>query len=235
MIGMYAFFNRPIGADQVPPVVSLFGLIHFESVIFFVGTAVFLLSLVRERSEAASRAAANIDSLTGIASRSALLERAERAIERCKRDNAPVSVVMFDLDRFKAVNDTYGHAVGDGVIKKFCEVTAGMLRPSDVFGRMGGEEFVAVMPGSGIEAAAVRADRIRASFAETCRFVKGFPVNATVSGGVAASDNAQECMLSALLESSDEALYCAKAAGRNRVERAHEAPERGLAPVIRVA
>ena len=234
-IGIYSFSNKPIGTEQVPPVMSLFGLIYFESVIFFVGTAVFLLSLVRERSEAASRAAANIDSLTGIASRSAFLERAERIIERCKCDNAPVSVVMFDLDRFKIVNDTYGHAVGDGVIKRFCEVTAGMLRPSDAFGRMGGEEFAAVMPGAGIEAAAVRADRIRASFATSCRFVKGYPVNATVSAGVAASDDAQECTLSALLESSDKALYCAKAAGRNRVERAHEGAGRGLASVIRVA
>jgi len=234
-LGVYTFFNRAVGTDQVPSVMSLFGLIYFESEIFFVGTAVFLLSLVRERSEAASRAAANIDSLTGIASRSALLERAERTIERCKRDNAPVSVVMFDLDRFKTVNDTYGHAVGDGVIKRFCEVTAAMLRPNDVFGRLGGEEFAAVLPGAGIEAAAVRADRIRASFATSCRFVKGYPVNATVSAGVAASDDAQERTLSALLESSDKALYCAKAAGRNRVERAHEGAGRGLASVIRVA
>ena len=235
VIGMYSFFNRAVGADQVPSVMSLFGLVHFESIIFFVGTAVFLLSLVRERSEAASRAAATIDSLSGIANRSALLERAERIMERCRRDNAPVSVVMFDLDRFKTVNDTYGHAVGDDVIKRFCEVTADMLRPNDIFGRMGGEEFAVVLPGAGIEAAAVRADRIRASFAETCRFVKGYSVNATVSGGVAVSGDAQDYTLSALLESSDKALYCAKAAGRNRVERAHEAPERGLASVIRVA
>jgi diguanylate cyclase (GGDEF)-like protein len=235
VIGMYSFFNRAVGADQVPSVMSLFGLVHFESIIFFVGTAVFLLSLVRERSEAASRAAATIDSLSGIANRSALLERAERIMERCRRDNAPVSVVMFDLDRFKTVNDTYGHAVGDDVIKRFCEVTADMLRPNDIFGRMGGEEFAVVLPGAGIEAAAVRADRIRASFATSCRFVKGYPVNATVSAGVAASDYAQERTLSALLESSDKALYCAKAAGRNRVERAHEGAGRGLASVIRVA
>ena len=234
-IGMYSFFNRAVGADQVPSVMSLFGLIHFESIIFFVGTAVFLLSLVTERSEAASRAAANIDSLTGIANRSAFLEGAERIIERCKRGNAPVSAMAFDLDRFKTITDTCGHAVGDEVIKRFCEVTAGMLRPNEVFGRIGGEEFTVVIPGAGIEATAVRADRIRASFVASCRFVKGYPVNATVSVGVAASDNAQECTLNALLESSDKALYCAKAAGRNRVERAHQGPERGLASVIRVA
>ena len=235
-IGIYSFFNQSVGAEQVPSVMSLFGFIYFESMVFFVGTAVFLLSLVRERGEAASRAAANIDSLTGIANRSAFMAGAERIIERCKRENAPVSVVMFDLDRFKTINDTHGHAVGDDVIKTFCEVVAGMLRPNDVFGRIGGEEFAIVIPGAGIEAAAVRADRIRASFAASCRFAKGYPVNATVSGGVATSDHARECSLGALLESSDKALYCAKSAGRNRVEPAlQQSVEAKVSTVIRVA
>jgi diguanylate cyclase (GGDEF)-like protein len=235
MIGTYSFFNRAIGADQVPSVMSLFGLIHFESIIFFVGTAVFLLSLVRERSEAASRAAANVDSLTGIANRSAFWESAERILERCRRDNAPVSVMVFDLDRFKSINDTHGHAVGDDVIKMFCEVALDVLRPNEVFGRIGGEEFAVVIAGAGIEAAAVRADRIRAAFAEAGRFVKGYPVNATVSGGIAMSNNPMGSTLGALLESSDKALYCAKAAGRNRVERAHQSPERETPSVIRIA
>ncbi len=234
-IGMYSFFNGAIGKDQVPSVMSLFGLIHFESIIFFVGTAVFLLSLVRERSEAASRAAATIDSLTGIANRSAFLEGAERILERCRRDNAPISVMVFGLDRFKSINDTHGHAVGDDVIKTFCEVALDVLRPNEVFGRIRGEEFAVVIAGAGIEAAAVRADRIRASFAVAGRFVKGYPVNATVSGGIAASANPPGCTLSGLLESSDKALYCAKAAGRNRVERAHQDPERAVPTVIRIA
>ena len=234
-IGTYSFFNRAIGADQVPSVMSLFGLFHFESIIFFVSTAVFLLSLVRERSEAASRTAANIDSLTGIANRSAFLVGAERILERCRRDNAPVSVMVFDLDHFKSINDTHGHAVGDDVIKTFCEVALDLLRPNEVFGRMGGEEFAVVIAGAGIEAATVRADRIRAAFAAAGRFVKGYSINATVSGGIATSDNPMACTLSALLESSDKALYCAKAAGRNRVERAHQSPKREMPTVIRIA
>ena len=69
--------------------------------------------------------------------------------------------MMFDLDRFKTINDTHGHAAGDAVIRRFCENTIAALRPNDVFGRLGGEEFAVVLPGSGIEAAHVRAERIR--------------------------------------------------------------------------
>jgi diguanylate cyclase (GGDEF)-like protein len=140
-------------------------------------------------------------------------------LERCRRDSAPVSVMMFDLDRFKAINDRHGHAVGDAVIRKFCEMTAAALRPNDVFGRLGGEEFAAVLPGSSVEAACARAERIRTSFADDCRFVRNHQVNATVSAGVSASENA-ELTLEALLEYSDVALYGAKTEGRNRVKRA---------------
>jgi diguanylate cyclase (GGDEF)-like protein len=223
------------GQNAAPPVMSLFGFIHFESIVFAIGTAVCIVALVKERNEAASRTAANIDSLTGIANRTAFMESGERILERCRRDSAPVSVMMFDLDRFKAVNDTYGHAVGDLVIRKFCEAAARALRPNDVFGRLGGEEFAMVLPGSGIEAAAVRAERICASFAENCRFIDGHGVNATVSGGVSASVNGEHT-LSALLEYSDIALYRAKAEGRNRVMRADQPrPQGGSSNVYRVA
>jgi two-component system, cell cycle response regulator len=179
--------------------------------------------------------AARTDSLTGIANRTAFLASAERVLERCHRDNAPVSVMMFDLDRFKAVNDRHGHAVGDAVIKKFCEVAAAALRPTDLFGRMGGEEFAVVLPRSSIEAACVRAERIRASFAENCRLIRNHQVNATVSGGVSVSVSA-EATLEALLEYSDTALYGAKTEGRNRIKRADQPkPEGGGSNVLRVA
>jgi diguanylate cyclase (GGDEF)-like protein len=104
-----------------------------------------------------------------------------------------------------------------------------------VFGRLGGEEFAVVLPGSSIEAACVRAERIRISFAEACRFVRGHQVNATVSGGVSVSVKSEQ-MLEALLEYSDVALYVAKADGRNRIKRADQpAPARGLSNVFRVA
>jgi diguanylate cyclase (GGDEF)-like protein len=104
-----------------------------------------------------------------------------------------------------------------------------------MFGRVGGEEFAVVSPGSSIEAAYVRAERIRISFAEDCRFVGSRQVNATVSGGVSVSVKSEQ-MLEALLEYSDVALYVAKAEGRNRIKRADQpTPERGLSNVFRVA
>jgi diguanylate cyclase (GGDEF)-like protein len=156
-------------------------------------------------------------------------------LERCRRDNAPIAAMMFDLDRFKAVNDRHGHAVGDAVIRKFCEVTAAALRPNDIFGRVGGEEFAVVLPGSSIEAACARAERIRAAFAESCRFIRNRQVNATVSGGVSVSVNAEQT-LDALLEHCDAALYGAKADGRNRIKRADNATLEGRSSnVFRVA
>jgi diguanylate cyclase (GGDEF)-like protein len=234
-IGTYSTFNGSIAGGEVPPLLSLFGLIHFESIVFTIGTAVFVLTLVKERSESAIRHSANIDPLTGIANRTAFMERADRVIDRCRRENAPVSVIMFDLDRFKAINDTHGHAVGDVVICRFCAVVVAMLRPNDVFGRMGGEEFAVVLPGSSIEAAFVRAERINVTFAEDCRFIEGRQVSATVSGGVSMSQTAQAA-LSVLMEDADAALYRAKAEGRNRIARSEKPdPNGGSSTVIRVA
>ena len=204
LIGALSNFGDSSAQNAIPSVMSLFGLIYFQNIVFAVGTTTFILVLVKERSEAASRLAANTDGLTGVAG--------ERVLERCRHDGAPVAVLMFDLDRFKLVNDTHGHAVGDAVLRKFCEVVAAALRPSDVFGRIGGEEFAVVLPGSSIEAASIRAERIRVSFSEKCRFIGNRQITATVSGGVSVSVNAKHS-LSALLEHSDEALYRAKTGG----------------------
>ena len=118
---------------------------------------------------------------------------------------------------------------------KFCDITTAALRPNDVFGRLGGEEFAAVLPGSSIESACVRAERIRACFAASCRFVGNRQVDATVSCGVSVSLHA-EATLTALLKDSDTALYRAKADGRNRIRRAEQPKlESGSPVVIRVA
>jgi|SRR5579862_981330 len=235
LVGMYSTVFGSTGQDAVPALTSMFGFIYFESIVFTLGISVFILALIKERNEVASITAARTDSLTGIANRATFLASAERVLERCRRDNAPVSVIMFDLDRFKAINDKYGHAVGDAVIRKFCEITAAALRPNDVFGRMGGEEFAVVLPGSSTEATCVRADRIRSAFAESCRLVRNYQVNATVSGGVSASATAEET-LAALLERSDGALYDAKTEGRNRIKRAEQPrPEDQVSNVFRVA
>jgi diguanylate cyclase (GGDEF)-like protein len=233
LIGACSTLNGSLHPGEVPPVMSLFGIVHFEGIVFTLGTAIFILALVNERNEAASRMAARVDPLTGIANRAAFMDGAARIVERCRRENLPVSVLMCDLDRFKAINDTHGHAVGDAVIRKFCDVVTALLRPNDVFGRLGGEEFAVVLPRSGIGAACARADRIRAAFAENCRAIEDHEVAATVSCGVATSRNAE---LKELLELSDLALYRAKAEGRNRVRRADQLlPEGSQSNIIRVA
>ena len=234
-IGMYTAVTRSTSHDIVPSIASLFGLIYFESIIFALGSAVFVIALVKERSVAAGITAGRTDPLSGILNRAGFIDNAGRTLERCRQDGAPVSVMMFDLDRFKTINDTHGHATGDAVIRRFCESVIAMLRPNDVFGRLGGEEFAVMLPGSGIEAAHVRAERIRVSFAENCQFIQNRQVNATVSGGVAMNMSAEQT-LDALLEISDVALYDAKTGGRNRIKRADQPqPEGAVSKVFRVA
>jgi diguanylate cyclase (GGDEF)-like protein len=234
LIGFYSNLDGSLGPGQLPPIMSLFGFIHFENIVFNLGTAVFVLALVKERSQAASERNARTDSLTGIANRAAFMEAAGRVFELCRRESAPVSVVMCDLDRFKLINDTHGHAIGDAVIKKFSEISTDALWPNDVFGRIGGEEFAMVLPRASIAAAQARAERIRAAFAEACYFIEGREVNATVSCGLSVGVNAEET-LSELLKQADVALYRAKTEGRNRVHADHPRPDGSERNVIRVA
>ncbi len=228
LIGAYSTLTGSTGQDSVPALLSLFGFIYFESIIFTLGTSIFVFALVNERKEAATRAAASTDSLTGIANRAAFLETAKRVLECCRRSQTPVAAIMFDLDHFKKINDRYGHPVGDAVLKRFCAATVATLRQTDLFGRMGGEEFAAILPAASIEAALLRAERIRLSFAGDCQFVRGHRVNATVSGGVSVSVRAEQD-LDALLEEADAALYRAKTEGRNRVILAGENSQEAIA------
>jgi diguanylate cyclase (GGDEF)-like protein len=235
LIGAYSTFTGSTGQDEVPAIVSLFGFIYFESINFALGTSVFVFALVNERKEVAARAAASTDSLTGIANRATFLETAERVLECCRRSQTPVAAIMFDLDRFKAINDEYGHSLGDAVLKKFCDAVIAALRDTDLFGRMGGEEFAAVLPAASIEVALLRAERIRLTFADHCEFIRGHRTNATVSSGVSVSMKAEQT-LDMLLEEADAALYRAKTEGRNRVVRAGENPPDTVASnVSRVA
>jgi len=203
--------------EDLVPVGSPFGLIHFESIVFTLGTAVFFLAMNKERSELANKVAANTDGLTGIANRQAFMADAERLLERCRRGGVPLAVVMFDLDRFKGINDAHGHGAGDDVIRRFVRVARDAMRPGDVFGRLGGEEFAVAIPGADIDTGFVRADRIRMDFGKVSFDFGGQIVKATASGGVASDATAP---LAALLAEADDALYRAKAAGRNRVAKA---------------
>jgi diguanylate cyclase (GGDEF)-like protein len=217
------------------PTVGWFGIIHFIGLIYVGGAAIFLTMMLNERSEIKYKAAALIDPLTGLANRRAFMERAQQTFDRCLRDGVPISLIAVDLDRFKNVNDDFGHHVGDHVLRIFADVLSKVLRPADMAGRMGGEEFVAILPGCEIEAALVVARRIRSAFQDDARFVDGHRVEATLSAGVAGAPE-PGAGLTEMMARADAAMYAAKNQGRNRVMRA-EPYSRDLqsATVIRIA
>ncbi|MEX0852427.1 MAG: GGDEF domain-containing protein [Bauldia sp.] len=220
LAGIADLFAGELPSGTVPPLSSLFSFIHFEHLIYAIGTAIFMVVLCKERIELRYINAAHVDSLTGVANRRAFFDSAERVFRRCRENGAPVAMIMFDLDRFKSVNDTDGHRTGDAVLRLFADTARGLLRPSDLFGRYGGEEFVVVLPNTTIDAAFVIAERVRRAFAEACRPLDGLTIGATVSAGVAAGG--ADATLDETLIAADKAMYRAKTRGRNRVERADE-------------
>jgi diguanylate cyclase (GGDEF)-like protein len=171
--------------------------------------------MAKERSERIHRTAATIDPLTEIFNRRALLEAGRRILGRLAWDKQPVSVLMFDLDHFKKINDRFGHAVGDRALQVFARTAAARLRATDIIGRLGGEEFAAILPATSLLSAAVAAERVRTAFQEAAREIDGLPIAASVSIGAAATEEV-DCDIEALLAEADRALYAAKAGGRNR-------------------
>jgi diguanylate cyclase (GGDEF)-like protein len=158
-----------------------------------------------------------VDPLTGIANRRAFLQDGEAQLKRQATDPRPTAVMLLDLDNFKSINDRFGHAIGDRVLEIFADVTSSCMRHVDIFGRLGGEEFAALLRDTTRERALAVAEQIRSDFAAATREVAGRPVVATVSIGIVISHDAV-LDLSALLAQADHALYRAKDGGRNRVE-----------------
>jgi two-component system, cell cycle response regulator len=162
------------------------------------------------------------DGLTGLFNHRHMQELLREEFERSKRSSDPVGVVMLDLDRFKQVNDTYGHPTGDIILFETAEILRETAREIDMLGRYGGEEFMVILPGSDEEAAARFAERVREHVADHLFRDGATEVRMTVSSGVAALPAARAESPSALLKQADEALYRAKGGGRNRVVRASE-------------
>ena len=155
------------------------------------------------------------DPLTGVANRSALNTSLRREIELAKRYNMSFSILLVDLDKFKNINDTYGHSAGDKVLKSVAKQLGANIRDSDMVFRMGGEEFLILLSKTDTEGSVKLADRIRKSIEETTSTHKGNDIQATVSIGIA-SYIAGDTDLS-LIDKADTALYRAKKQGRNRV------------------
>jgi diguanylate cyclase (GGDEF)-like protein len=172
------------------------------------------VAMSKERAELEQRKAAHTDSLTGIANRRAFFERGAPLLAGAVADRRSVALLLFDLDRFKELNDTAGHQAGDRVLKAFCDLVAAHIRPADLFGRLGGEEFACLLANTSMAQALQTAERLRGEFAEM--HFPGLDAQATVSVGVAMAGEAGP-NLPALLATADRALYRAKADGRNRV------------------
>jgi diguanylate cyclase (GGDEF)-like protein len=194
-------------------------VLSFEALLFTIAIAFILLAMAKERTEHRHKTAALVDPLTGIANRRAFLQDGEAQLKRQAADPRPTAVMLLDLDNFKSINDRFGHAVGDHVLQLFADVANRSMRRGDLFGRLGGEEFAALLLDTSRDRAMGVAEEIRSSFAEATNEVEGKPVVATVSIGVVISHDAV-LDLSALLAQADHALYRAKDNGRNRIETA---------------
>lgn len=183
-----------------------------------VALAFVVLAMVKEREELKQRIDALTDPLTGLPNRRALFEAAERLRQHSKYlKGDPISVLVFDLDHFKKINDTFGHRLGDQVLQLFARTMSERLETGSIVGRLGGEEFAAILPGADLATAGVAAEEIRAAFAVSASMFDGARVAGTVSIGAASSDDI-DCDLGSLFHRADGALYAAKNGGRNRVE-----------------
>ena len=192
-----------------------------ELVLYTVGTVFLIFMLVSERAVAVHKNAASVDPLTGMFNRRGFSEACARVIERESNAGRPVTALIFDIDHFKSINDRFGHPAGDEVLKLFSAVVINNLRISDLSGRIGGEEFAALLP-CPLDEGVIVAERVREAFEASGIVCDEGPVDTTVSIGVAGGPAGTE--LEVLLAAADTALYQAKRNGRNRVEAAEELP-----------
>ena len=195
--------------------VALAGLVVLPS--FLCSSARMLVTQNRLMlAKEALRREAKRDSLTSLWNHKAIIEILERELLRSERDHQPVGVIMIDVDHFKAVNDSRGHAAGDAVLRIIASGIAAMVRPYDSVGRYGGEEFLIIAPECDLRETWELAERVRTHVARCSIMAAGTTVQVTLSMGVATGERALD--LEKALSSADAAMYRAKAAGRNRVE-----------------
>jgi diguanylate cyclase (GGDEF)-like protein len=196
-----------------------FAMLLFQPALIMVAGGIYAIGIGRDRTESELRRTASVDSLTQVLNRGAVLDQAEAILARSRAEGLSLAVLLFDLDRFKDINDTLGHHAGDTVLQHFARVASGCLRGSDIIGRIGGEEFVAILPGVGPASAHAVADRVRREFARERIERGGVIIPATVSVGVVALQG-HYVELDELLSLADKALYEAKRAGRDQVRNA---------------
>jgi diguanylate cyclase (GGDEF)-like protein len=194
-----------------------FAMLAFGTLLYAVVMAFLLLTMTKERTELAHKIASLVDPLCGVANRRAFLSGSSRLFARQKVDHEPLTLLLFDLDRFKEINDRLGHAAGDQVLQAFARSATATLGSDVLFGRIGGEEFASLLPVGDFGEAIAVADRVRRNFAEAVAHLSDRGLAPTVSVGVTLGLDAKT-EVEDLLVVADKALYRAKANGRNRVE-----------------
>ncbi|RIY00136.1 GGDEF domain-containing protein [Aureimonas flava] len=211
------YMGRVIAMPLLDPATDAFALQVLsvltmgEGVLYAVAAPITLLAMVRDEGENRLIVAAQTDFLTGLANRRSFTQQAG---ERITPDGPAGVLLVFDLDHFKAVNDTFGHQTGDEILRLFAQVAESEMKPNAVIGRLGGEEFAAFVPFCDLREGERLADRLRCRFREAAG-VSTQAVAVTVSVGVASSKDRD---LEATMAAADRALYRAKRLGRNRVE-----------------
>jgi diguanylate cyclase len=197
--------------------VDLVTFMIFEGAFVSICGAYLLGGIVKDRIASSFRRASLTDPLTGVTNRRGFFEIGERLLARASFSNKPIALVMFDLDLFKNVNEEFGHATGDEVLVAFSRLAPAQLRPNDVFARIGGEEFVTLLPNTAAQDAFWLAERVRLTIEAASHTVATHTVRLTVSAGVASLSEGTTT-LEVFLRAADDALFRAKEAGRNRVE-----------------
>ena len=186
------------------------------------GFAVVLRAVTKQKVDAGTlRRRLTTDHLTGAANRAHLFEVAEQLVATCRRDGTSAGLVVLDIDHFKKVNDTFGHAVGDDVLKTVSAICRAALRPQDTFARLGGEEFVALLPLCGPREIHDTAEKLRAAIARSPIATEKGCIDMTASFGCAVID-CHVADAATVIAEADAALYRAKKEGRNRVASASQ-------------
>lgn len=214
-----------LGSDLLFPTVANLACMGILVLLPTLATAGFLL-MCTERSQQQLEHTARMDFLTDIYNRRAIEDLATRAISASRRHGIPMAIMIVDIDHFKDVNDRFGHEAGDRALVATVARMREQMRSEDLVGRLGGEEFVAVMPDIDLDSAHAAAERLRKAFVDRPMPLTGLgegqpAVSLTISIGVAALEP-NDAQFSHLLRRADRALYAAKAAGRNRVMLATE-------------
>ena len=192
----------------------------FEILLARTNAAIHRYEMVRENESLLHEVqlAATLDSLTGLLNRRTFFDHLRSELSRATRHHMHLSCVMLDIDFFKKINDDYGHAAGDAVLRRFALVVGETLRKIDVLCRYGGEEFCAILPETSISAAIKVAERVREAIERDSITFEDVELSITVSIGITAVTPLRGAEPDHLLSEADKALYDAKTSGRNRVE-----------------